>query len=58
MAESAGQGAASRSRFQNNAQVIIAQFQDVIMAQATVIRNLARMTIALRNKTWPELEGS
>jgi len=47
----------SAAAFQNNAQAIIAQLQDVIEAQATVIRNLARMVIALRNKTWPQLEG-
>ena len=47
----------SAAAFQNNAQAIIAQFQGVITAQATVIRNLARMVIALRNKTWPQLEG-
>ena len=29
-----------------------------IGAQAAVIRNLARMVIALRNNTWPNLEGS
>ncbi len=44
--------------FQNNAQLIVAQMQDIITAQAAVIRNLARMLIAMHNKTWPELEGS
>ena len=44
--------------FQNNAQAIVAQMQDIIAAQAVVTRNLARMVIALRNKTWPNLEGS
>ena len=45
-------------QFRDNAQAISAQFQDIIAAQALVIRNLARMVIALRNKTWPGLEGS
>jgi len=31
---------------------------DQAAAQAAVTRNLARMVIALRNKTWPNLEGS
>ena len=44
--------------FQNNAQAIVAQMQDIAAAQAAVVRNLARMVIALRNKTWPNLEGS
>ncbi len=48
----------SPAAFQNNAQAIVAQLQGVIAAQTTVTRNLARMAIALRNKTWPQLEGS
>ena len=41
-----------------NAQAIAAQMQDICNAQALVILNLARMVIAMRNKLWPNLEGS
>jgi len=44
--------------FQNKAQTIVAQMQDIAVAQTTVIHNLARMVLAMRNKLWPNLEGS
>ena len=40
----------------NNSQNIVGQFQDVITTQTTVIISLARMIIALRNKSFPGLE--
>jgi hypothetical protein len=48
----------SKTAFNNNAQAIVAQMQDVIVAQTNVIARLAEMIIALRNKTWPNLDGS
>lgn len=44
------------TQFQSNAQAIIAQMQDIITNQATVINALGQMIIALRNNTWPNLE--
>jgi len=44
------------AQFTANAQAIMAQYQDIITAQATVIKSLARLVIALRNKTWPSLQ--
>ena len=44
------------TQFQSNAQSIIAQMQDIITNQATVIKALGLMIIALRNDTWPNLE--
>ena len=46
------------TQYRANAQAIDAQWQDVITAQAAAIRGLARMVLALRNKLWPNLEGS
>ena len=48
----------SPTAYANNAQAIAAQMQDICNAQALVILNLARMVIAMRNKLWPNLEGS
>ena len=48
----------SSTAYANNAQAIAAQLQDIISAQALVIQNMARMLLALRNKTWPNLEAS
>jgi hypothetical protein len=45
-------------QYRNNAQSIDAQWQDVFAAQQQVIRALVRLVIALRNDTWPRLEGS
>jgi len=39
----------------NNAKAIAAQMQDIIAAQALVIGNMARMLLALRDKSWPNL---
>ena len=44
------------SAWTNNSQSIVGQFQDVITTQATVIVSLARMIVALRNKSFPGLE--
>ena len=46
----------SPTQFQNNAQAIVAQMQDIITNQANVIKALGQMVIALRNKTWPNLQ--
>jgi hypothetical protein len=45
-------------QYRTNAQSIDAQWQDVFAAQQQVIRALVRLVIALRNDTWPRLEGS
>ena len=47
----------SPTAYANNAQAIAAQTQGIINAQALVIRNMARMLLALRNKVFPNLEG-
>jgi len=44
--------------YRANAQAIDAQWQDIITAQAAAIRGLARMVLAMRNRLWPNLEGS
>ena len=48
----------SPTAYTNNAQAIAAQMQNIFVAQALVIQNMARMLLALRNKSWPNLEGS
>ena len=50
--------ALSQTAYANNARLIAAQTQNIIVAQALVIQNMARMLLALRNKSWPNLEGS
>ena len=47
----------SPTAYANNAQAIAAQTQGIINAQALVIRNMARMLLALRNKAFPNLGG-
>ena len=50
-------GGLSPTAYANNAQAIAAQTQEIINAQALIIRNMARMLLALRNKVFPNLEG-
>lgn len=44
-------------QFQANVQAIMALYQDVLAMIETENRALVRMALALRNETWPGLEG-
>jgi len=45
----------SNTAYTSNAKAIASQMQDIIAAQALVIGNMARMLLALRDKSWPNL---
>ena len=46
------------AQFNNNAQAIMALYQDVLAKIEDENRAIVRMVVALRNKAWPGLEGS
>ena len=48
-------GGLSGTAFTTNAQAIVDQMQDIISKQATVIKNLTRMVLAIRDKVFPNL---
>ena len=48
-------GGLSGAAFTTNAQAIVDQMQDIISKQATVIKNLTRMVLAIRDKVFPNL---